>query len=57
MVVSHGTALYFLQMMLMGYQFRDIERVRFDGRGGSVSKFTVKKDGKVNVNYINQSFF
>lgn len=57
LVVSHGTALYFLQMMLMGYQFRDIERVRFDGRGGSVSKFTVKKDGKVTVNYINQSFF
>ena len=56
-VVSHGTTLYFLQMMLIGYQFRDIERVRFDGRGGSVSKFTVKKDGKVTVNYINQSFF
>ena len=41
----------------IGYTFKDIERMRFDGRGGSVSKFTVKKDGKVTVSYINQCVF
>ena len=53
--MSHGTALYFLQLMLMGYTFQDIERMRFCGHAGSVSKFTIKKDGKVIVSYLNQN--
>jgi len=53
-VVSHGTTLSFLQSMLMGYKFEDIERKRFNGPGGSVSKFVIEKNGKVIANYINQ---
>lgn len=54
LVVSHGTSLSFLQSMLMGYKFEDIERVRFNGSGGSVSKITIEANGKVTANYINQ---
>lgn len=53
-VVSHGTTLSFLQSMLMGYQFEDIERIRFNGVGGSVSKMVIEKNGKVTASYINQ---
>lgn len=53
-VVSHGTSLSFLQSMLMGYKFGDIERVRFNGSGGSVSKITIDTNGKATANYINQ---
>ena len=53
-IVSHGTALSFLQSMLMGYSFEDIQKVRFNGVGGSVSKFVVEPDGKVIACYINQ---
>lgn len=54
LVVSHGTSLSFLQSMLMGYKFEDIERVRFNGSGGSVSKITIDINGKATANYINQ---
>ena len=54
-VVSHGTALFFLQVMLMGGTFRDIERIRITGSAGSVSKFTLKKDGNVIVSYLNHN--
>lgn len=53
-VVSHGTALSFLQAMLMGYSFGDIEKFRFIGVGGSVSKIIIEPNGKVIASYINQ---
>lgn len=53
-VVSHGTALSFLQSMLLGYSFPDLERVRFSGRSGCISKLTVETDGKVWVDYLNR---
>ena len=53
-VISHGTALYFLQVMLMGGTFRNIERIRITGSAGAVSRFTIKKDGNVIVSYLNQ---
>lgn len=53
-VVSHGTALSFLQAMLMGYSFSDIEKFRFIGVSGSVSKIIIEPDGKVIARYINQ---
>lgn len=53
-IVSHGTTLSFLQSMMMGYSFEDIRRARFNGAGGSVSKFVVEPTGKVTACYINQ---
>ncbi len=54
LIVSHGTTLSFLQSMIMGYSFSDIEKFRFDGVGGSVSKFVIEPDGKVVARYVNQ---
>ncbi len=54
LIISHGTALSFLQSMLMGYKFEDIARVRFNGVAGAVSKFVIESDGKVTAQYINQ---
>ena len=54
LIVSHGTALSFLQSMIMGYSFADIEKFRFDGVEGSVSKFVIEPDGKVIARYVNQ---
>lgn len=56
-IVSHGTALSFLQSMIMGYTFKDIERIRFNGNGGSVSKVVIEPNGKVIASYINQRVF
>ena len=54
LVVSHGTTLSFLQSMLLGCSFENIEKVRMNGVGGSVSKIVIEPSGKVIVNYINQ---
>ncbi len=54
LIVSHGTTLSFLQAMLMGYRFEDIEKFRFNGVGGSVSKFIIEPNGKTVAQYINQ---
>lgn len=53
-IVSHGTSLSFLQSMFMGYSFEDIEKFRFKGVGGSVSKIIIEPSGKVVAEYINQ---
>jgi probable phosphoglycerate mutase len=55
LIISHGTTLSFLQSMLLGDVFEDIEHRRFIGKGGSVSKFTIETNGKVILNYINQN--
>lgn len=54
LIVSHGTALSFLQSMLMGDTFEDIAKRRFIGVGGAVSKITIEAYGKVVADYINQ---
>ena len=54
LIVSHGTALSFLQSMIMGYEFEDIPKFRFYGSSGSVSKFVIEPDGKIIAKYINQ---
>lgn len=54
LIVSHGTALSFLQSMLMGYTLEDLGKFRFSGVGGSVSKFIIEPNGKVIACYINQ---
>lgn len=53
LIVSHGCTLGFLQAMLMGFEFEDLQRARFSGRSGSISRFTVDPDGRVTANYIN----
>ena len=53
LIVSHGTALSFLQSMLLGYKLEDRGRFRFYGRSGSVSQFIIEPDGMVIVKYLN----
>lgn len=57
LIVSHGTALSFLQSMLMGDSFKDIARRRFIGSGGSVSKVILEPDGRATAQYINQKVY
>lgn len=57
-VVSHGCTLSFLQCMLMGHT--DVNcRADFapHGPAGSVSKFTIDKNGRVSLNYLNRLAF
>ncbi len=54
LIVSHGTTISFLQSMLMGYSLEDIEKFRFNGVGGSVSKYVIEPNGKTVAHYINQ---
>ena len=55
-VVSHGTALGFLQEMLCGLRFEDVTGHRFHGRAGSVCRFTIGDDGRINTEYINRLY-
>lgn len=54
LVVSHGTALSFLQSMLMGQTLEDRAVSRFNGASGSVSRFEIDTDGRVTAKYINR---
>ena len=57
-VVSHGTALSFLECMLMGHT--DVScRARFapHGPAGSVSKFSLNEAGRMTARYLNRRFF
>lgn len=54
LIVSHGTTISFLQSMLMGYSLEDIEKFRFNGVGGSVSKYVIEPNGKTVAHYVNQ---
>lgn len=53
LVVSHGCTLSFLQAMLMKFKFEDFIGARFNGKSGSISKFTIGSDGRITANYIN----
>lgn len=54
LIVSHGTALSYLQTMLFGDTLGDIPRRRFIGSSGSVSQFILEDSGRVVVRYINR---
>ena len=54
LIVSHGTALAFLQSMIMGQTLADHARFHFKGPSGSVSRFEIEKDGRVTARYINR---
>lgn len=53
LVVSHGTTLSFLQSMLTGQAVEDRGRFRFNGRSGSLSRFTMEASGRVTADYVN----
>jgi len=54
LIVSHGTALSFLQSMLMGQTLEERIKHRFNGSSGSVSRFEIAPDGTVTARYINR---
>ena len=54
LIVSHGTALSFLQAMLMGGNVSERTRARFKGPAGSVSRFEIDIYGNVTARYINR---
>ena len=54
LIVSHGTALSYLQTMLFGDSLEDIPKRRFIGSSGSVSQFILEESGRVVVRYINR---
>ena len=54
LIVSHGTALSFLQAMLTGRTLQEQQYYRFKGPSGSVSRFDVLNDGRVITKYINR---
>ncbi|MBR5712250.1 MAG: histidine phosphatase family protein [Lachnospiraceae bacterium] len=53
-VVSHGTALSILHMLLLGLELEDRAHFRFHGSAGSVSCFHTEPDGRISVEYINR---
>lgn len=57
LIVSHGTALSFLQSMLLCDSFRDIARRRYSGVSGCVSKVVLEPDGRAIAQYINQRVY
>ncbi|MBR1749765.1 MAG: histidine phosphatase family protein [Ruminococcus sp.] len=57
LVVSHGTTLSFLHSMLLGYSVTDRGAYRFNGSGGSMSKFIIEPDGRVICHYLNHRIF
>lgn len=54
LIVSHGTALSYLQTMLFGDSLEDIPKRRFIGSSGSISRFELEESGRVVVRYINR---
>lgn len=57
LIVSHGTALSFLQAMLCGIPLEQRGLIRFSGRGGSISKFVIEPSGHTVAEYINHRIF
>lgn len=57
LIVAHGTSLSFLHSMLLGYSVTDREHFRFNGKGGSISKFVIEPEGRVVCEYINHRIF
>ena len=54
LIVSHGTALSYLQTMIFGDSLEDIPKRRFIGSSGSVSQFVLEESGRVVVRYVNR---
>lgn len=54
LIISHGTALSFLHRMMMGYSFGEINKLRFTGPSGGVTKFIIEPDGQTVLAYLSQ---
>ena len=53
-LVSHGTALSFLQAMFMGMTVEDRANSCFKGKAGSISRFEIDEWGRVTAKYVNR---
>lgn len=53
-LVSHGGALLFLHLVIMGKCLNDIKNNYYFGKAGCVSKFVIEEDGKCSVEYLNR---
>lgn len=54
-LVSHGGALLFLHLVIMGKSLDDIKNDYYFGKAGAVSKFTIDDEGKCSVEYLNKN--
>lgn len=54
LIVSHGTALSFLQSMIMDQTLEDHIKHKYSGSSGSLSRFEINKYGYVTAKYINR---
>lgn len=53
-LVSHGGALLFLHLVMMGKTLEDIKNDYYFGKAGAVSKFVISEDGNCKVEYLNK---
>lgn len=53
-IVSHGGALLFLHLVIMGKSLNDIKNDYYFGNAGAVSKFIISEDGNCTVEYLNK---
>ncbi|MCQ2575428.1 MAG: phosphoglycerate mutase family protein [Treponema sp.] len=53
-LISHGGALMFLQLVMMGRSLADVNNSYYFGSAGSVSKFIISEDGSCQVEYLNK---
>lgn len=52
-IVSHGGALSFLASMLIGDNFKDMQKRKIFGRSGAVSRFIIQPDGSIEISFLN----
>lgn len=53
-LVSHGGALLFLHLVIMGKTLNDIKNDYYFGKAGCVSKFVIDENEKCTVEYLNK---
>ncbi|MCQ2592639.1 MAG: phosphoglycerate mutase family protein [Treponema sp.] len=56
-LVSHGGALLFFHMAIMGKSLDDMENAYPIGKAGSISKIVINEDGTCTVEYLNKEVF
>ncbi len=54
-LVSHGGALLFLHLVIMGKTLDDIKNDYYFGKVGAVSKFTIEENGNCQIEYLNKN--
>ena len=54
-IVSHGGALLFLHLVIMGKTLNDIKNDYYFGKAGCISKFVIDENEKRSVEYLNRN--